>query len=68
MKLLGLWDSSRNLDGMLIPSYAHISICDWDTEDPKQDGRWTTQRHMVPSAQVRLRIASAISLSTYSLV
>ena len=39
MKLLGLRDSSRRVDGMLIPSYAHLSICDWDTEDHKQDGR-----------------------------
>ncbi|KAL4567057.1 hypothetical protein LXL04_022628 [Taraxacum kok-saghyz] len=39
MKLLGLWDSSRIVDGMLIPSYAHLFICDWDAEDHKQDGR-----------------------------
>ena len=40
------------------------SICDWDAEDHKQDGESTLKKHMNPSAQVRLRITSAISFST----
>ena len=53
---------------MLISDYPHLPFVNWDTEYHKKDGELTMQRHVVPSAQVRLRIASATSLSIYSFI
>jgi len=44
------------------------TICDWDTEDHKLDGEFTMQKYVDPSAQVRLKIASATSFSIYRFI